>query len=207
MNNNCTMTPFEKLIMFIFAIPFIVKELLWPSQSKPADFKPIGKPVYHEECFFLKFPCLKFQRTRASAVIEFWRNTAYIDHNDEFVFVESMFGETYFSNLTIRFRKHCSNNSITINVYDSNAHFNIQINQQQLIEIENFRQYLQGIDYLSSEEKAEYNATIENMREKKSPSQKALRKLLAFITKNRENIGTIADVSSIIGTILSFFEI
>lgn len=123
------MSLFERLFMFILAIPVIVKELFWPSQSKPADFKPIGKPVYHEECFYLRFPCLKFQKARAAAVIEFWKNTAYIDHDDEFVFVESMFGETHFSNLTIRFRKHCSTNSITINVYDSNAHFSIQINQ------------------------------------------------------------------------------
>lgn len=206
MNENCAMSPFERLIMLIVAIPFLVKELFWPSQSKPTDFKPIGKPVFREECFYLRFPCLKYQRMRTAAVIDFWKNTAYTDHNDEFVFVESMFGETYFSNLTIRFRKHSPNNSITINVYDSIAHFNIQINQQQLVEIENFRQYLQGMESLSSEDKAEYDNTLENICNKKSPGQKALRKLLAFIAKNRDNIGTIADVTSIISTVLGFFE-
>lgn len=206
MNNDNSFSVFDIIIMWILSIPFHIKEYFFPSQSRLKDFIPIGNPKYMDNCFYLTFPCYKYQRKRASAVIDFWKQTCYKNQGDEFVFVDAIFGQTFLSKLIIRFRPKTTKETVMINIYDSNVLFNVQITKQQIVELERLKSHISSSDNLDKRNKDEYITLLDEICNKKKPSKVPLEKLFSYIMKNKETIGLIADVTSIIGTILGFFS-
>lgn len=204
MNNDNSLSVFETLIMWIISIPFHIREHFFPSQSRPKDFIPFDHPKYKDNCFYLTFPCYKYQHKRTSAVIDFWKHTSYKNQGDEFVFVDAFFGQTFISNLTIRFRPKNSRENLTINVYDSNVFFNIEITEQRIVEFKKLQTYIDGLEDLDDKSKNEYIALLNEICDNKKPSKAPLKKLFSYIMKNKEAIGFVADVTGIVGTILGF---
>lgn len=194
-----------QIFLFIISIPLQIKELISPSPIKQSDFRPIGNRVFRDNCFYLKFPCRKYQVYRTTTVIEFWKSACYIDHGDEFVFLEYIFDDTPWSLLTIRFRPKMANSSITYNIFDSNVSFS-QTNNYQLTQIENLEQYIKEYDDSDIITKQEYLKIINKMKSGKNPDDNALNKLLNFVIKSKDAIGTIADITGIISFIMSFFN-
>lgn len=196
---------FELLFENLISIPLYIIEKLCPSKSKPSDFVPKYKK-YTNDCFYLTFPCRNYQLIRRELVIDFWNNTCFIDHNDEFVFVEAINLESPLSQLTIRFRPRVTNNTIINNFYNSNVNFNTQINNYQIEQVEIIQQYILESGDLENTEKDEYIRTLNDMKNEIQPNKTSLDKLWNYIMKSKEIISTVADVVGIIGFILNFFQ-
>lgn len=194
------------LLLSIINLFLMIKEIIYPTPSKLTDFLPMEDPKYEGGCFYLKFPCRKFQVQRTQAVLNFWGKVYYVNHGDKFVYVEKKYDETPWSFLTIRFRPKLSSEIPSIYVfYDSEVHFN-QINKFQLTQIERLAQYIQTNNELESVEKEEYLQALNDMISERIPDNNSLEKLFKFITKHKESIGTVADIIGIISFIANFFK-
>lgn len=197
----------KQIFLLIVSIALEIKELISPSPSKPTDFFPICNPKYHDSCFDITFPCRKYQLHRTKLVIEFWKETCYIDHGDQFVFVEEMYNDTTpWSQLTIQFRPKISNTTIINNYYNSDVQYNINITTYQLQQLDKLSSYIESNPDLTSEEKDELNSALANGRSGSSINKTTLDKLWKFIMKHKDEIGTIADIIGVISGILSFFH-
>lgn len=192
-----------QLIVALASIPFNIKEAIRPSQSKPKDFLPIGRSLHNDGCFYLRFPCRRFQKQRTQMVIEFWKKTCYVDNGDEFVFVEAGYDDSWWwSCLTIRFRARVTTTSITYNFYNSNVCFNTQINEYQLAQIDKLEQLIHAFQALDDTEREEYINTLGCIKRGEKPSETKINKLWKFVVKQSELIGTVADIAGIIGFII-----
>lgn len=202
---NSTDDTFELLLENLISIPLYLIEKLCPSKSQPSDFIPKYKK-YTNDCFYLTFPCRNYQLIRRELVIDFWNNTCFIDHNDEFVFVEAINLESPLSQLTIRFRPRVTNNTVINNFYNSNVNINTQINNYQIKQVKKIQQYFQNCNDLENDDKNEYINTLNDMINKKSPDKDSLNKLWNYIIKSKDIISTVADVVGIIGFFMPFFS-
>lgn len=195
-----------QILLMIISILLEIKELVFPSQSRPTDFSPICNPRYHNSCFYITFPCRKYQSHRSNLVIEFWNQTGYIDHGDQFVFAEATYNNTPWSPLTIRFRPKLGNTTIINNYYDSNVSFQTNNIEYQIDQLDKLSEYINGISNLTTEEKDELNSALDNGRYGNSIKKVTLDKLWKFIIKNKDDIGVVADIVSVIVSVLGFFK-
>ncbi len=196
-----------QIFLLIISIPLGIKEVISPSPSKPTDFLPVCNPKYQDSCFKMTFPCRRYQSHRTNLVIEFWKETCYIDHDDQFVFVEAMYDDnTPWSHLVIRFRPRVSNKTIINNYYNSNVSFQTNITEYQSNQLDKLSAYINKTPDLTIEEKSELNSILENGRDGNSINNSSLDKLWRFITQNEGKIGAVADIFSIISGVLGFLR-
>ena len=204
------MDAFEELITqlteMVITIFLTLKEMIFPSPTRPEHYRPIDYPEYRDNSLILTFPCQQFQVQRTSNVRKFWEQTDYVHKGENFVFVRAEFGESIFSKLTIQFRPRHATMPVVYNFYNSEVNFNTQINNVHVEQIEKLEQYIVAHTGLDQTEKDEYINTVEEMKNGQKPPKLSLNKLWKFIMKHQDEIGTVSDVISIIGTILGMFE-
>lgn len=192
-----------QLLCLIISIPLEIKEYIHPTPVTPSDFIPIDRPVYRDECFYLKFHCRKFQKKKTNLVIEYWNKTYYIDHDDKFVFVESIYDDSPWSLLTIKFRPKKNTTTIINNFYNSNVTLNTQTTQYNLTQLNKLNDYIYNCKDLDTAQKKEYTSTISDIKNRRSTNKNILHDLWEFFISKKDDISLVADIFNIISIFIS----